>query len=77
MLADLQSYPQLIREIASYTHRINGAVAQHKAIARLADGSNLHINEVWIDNADLHRPRRLALPGSRPRPATGLNDKTW
>jgi hypothetical protein len=49
MLADLQSYSQLIREIVSYDHRINGAVAQHKAIARLADGSNLHINEVWIE----------------------------
>lgn len=24
-------------------------MAQYKAIARLADGSNLHINEVWID----------------------------
>lgn len=49
MLADLQAYPRLIREIVSYDHRINGAVAQHKAVARLADGSNLHINEVWID----------------------------
>lgn len=49
MLADLQAYPQLIREIVSYDHRINGAVAQQKAIARLVDGSNLHINEVWID----------------------------
>ncbi len=49
MLEDLQSYPQLILEIVSYHHRMTGAVAQHKAIARLADGSSLHINEVWIE----------------------------
>jgi hypothetical protein len=49
MLEDLQSYPQLILEIVSYHHRIDGAVAQHKAIARLADGSSLHINEVWVE----------------------------
>ena len=49
MLATLQSYPQLILEVVNYSHRLNGAVAQHKAVARLVDGSNLHFNEVWID----------------------------
>ncbi len=49
MLADLQSYPQLILEIVSYEHRINDVVAQHKAVVRLVDGSTLHINEVWIE----------------------------
>lgn len=49
MLEELRSHPQLILEVVSYSHRINGAVAQHKAVARLVDGSTLHINEVWID----------------------------
>jgi len=49
MLATLQLYPQLVLEVVSYSHRLNGAVAQHKAVARLVDGSNLHINEVWIE----------------------------
>jgi hypothetical protein len=48
MLEELRSHPQLILEVVSYSHRINGAVAQHKAVARLVDGSTLHINEVWI-----------------------------
>lgn len=39
----------MVREIVSYDHRINGAVAQQKAIVRLVDGSNLLINEVWIE----------------------------
>lgn len=54
MLAVLQSYPQLVLEVVSYNHRLNGAVAQHKAVVRLVDGSNLHINEVWIDG-ELHK----------------------
>lgn len=49
MLEELRSHPQLILEVVSYSHRINGAVAQHKAVARLVDGSTLHINEVWIE----------------------------
>jgi hypothetical protein len=46
MLEELRSHPQLILEVVSYSHRINDAVAQHKAVARLVDGSTLHINEV-------------------------------
>lgn len=49
MLEELRSHPQLILEVVSYSHRINGAVAQHKAVARMMDGSTLHINEVWIE----------------------------
>jgi hypothetical protein len=49
MLEELRSHPQLILEIVSYSHRINGAVAQHKAVASLVDGSTPHINEVWIE----------------------------
>ena len=49
MLEELRSHPQLILEVVSYSHRINGAVAQHKAVARLVDGSTLHINEVWSE----------------------------
>jgi len=49
MLEELRSQPQLILEVVSYNHRIDGAVAQHKAVTRLVDGSTLHINEVWIE----------------------------
>ena len=48
MLAQMQAYPTLIVEIIDYTHRLNGLVEQFKAVARLRDGSNLHLNEVWI-----------------------------
>jgi hypothetical protein len=49
MFTELQSRPELVDEIISYTHRLSGSVEQYKAVARLADGSNLHINEVWVD----------------------------
>ena len=49
MLAQLQARPTLIVEVTNYIHRLGGPVAQFKAVARLVDGSNLHINEVWID----------------------------
>ena len=49
MLTQLQSRSALIEEISGYTHRLSGSVEQFKAVARLLDGSNLHINEVWVD----------------------------
>lgn len=54
MLKELQSRPDLILTIVQYEHRLRGAVEQFKAVARLADGTNLHINEVWIDGG-LHK----------------------
>lgn len=48
MLAHLQAHPTLIVEVIDYTHRLSGAVEQFKAVARLRDGSNLHLNEVWV-----------------------------
>ena len=48
MLARLLANPALIVEVIDYTHRLNGPVEQFKAVARLIDGSNLHLNEVWI-----------------------------
>lgn len=49
MLTELQSRPELILEVTSYTHRLSGSVEQFQAIARLQDGTSLHINEVWVD----------------------------
>lgn len=49
MFQELRSRSQLILEIISYTHRLSGPVEQFKAVARLTDGSDLHINEVWVD----------------------------
>jgi hypothetical protein len=49
MFAQLQARPRLVEETISFTHRLSGSVAQYKAIVRLKDGSNLHINEVWVD----------------------------
>ncbi len=54
MLPQLQARADLILTVLSYEHRLNGDVAQYKAIVQLVDGSRLHINEVWIANA-LHK----------------------
>lgn len=48
MLGKLQANPNLIVHIHSYEHRRRETVEQFKAVAQLADGSRLHINEVWI-----------------------------
>ena len=48
MLAHLQAHPPLIVEVIDYTHRLSGAVEQFKAVARLREGSNLHLNEVRV-----------------------------
>lgn len=48
MLSTLQSYPNLVVYILRYEHWVRGEVEQHKAVVQLADGSRLHLNEVWI-----------------------------
>lgn len=50
MLAQLQARPELVVAVLQYDHCLRGAVAQFKAVARLADGTSLHLNEVWIDD---------------------------
>ncbi|MCA9917901.1 MAG: hypothetical protein KC445_08120 [Anaerolineales bacterium] len=49
MLEKLRSRPKLIIAVASYDHRLKGAVEQYKAVVHLSDGSRLHINEVWLE----------------------------
>lgn len=48
MLTILQAHPALILVILQYEHRVQAQVEQFKAIVELADGSRLHINEVWL-----------------------------
>jgi hypothetical protein len=48
MLVALRSYPDLIVRVLRYEHRVRAEVEQHKAVVQLADGSRLHLNEVWI-----------------------------
>ncbi|CAN5671300.1 DUF6516 family protein [soil metagenome] len=50
MLTLLQARPALILAILQYEHRLQGQVEQFKAIVELADGSRLHINEVWLSS---------------------------
>ena len=47
MLAVLHSHTDLISSIERFEHRTNFAIEQYKAVARLIDGTTLHINEVW------------------------------
>jgi hypothetical protein len=54
MLSLLQAHPDLILPILQYEHRVQGHVEQFKAIVELADGSRLHINEVWLSSV-LHK----------------------
>jgi len=50
MLAALQSRTDLISSVERFEHRSSFAVEQYKAVARLIDGTTLHINEVWQSN---------------------------
>lgn len=54
MLAQLHARPRLVLTVVSYQHRLNGSLEQHKAVVTLADGSKLHINEVWL-HGSLHK----------------------
>ena len=46
--AELRRYPRLALAISRLTRRLNGSVEQIKADVQLADGSRLHINEVYV-----------------------------
>ncbi|MCZ7575164.1 MAG: hypothetical protein M5U01_41980 [Ardenticatenaceae bacterium] len=48
MLAHLQARSHLILTVSRYEHCLSGSVGQFKATALLADGSRLHLNEVWL-----------------------------
>ena len=48
MRAQLDARPALVVAVLSYEQRLRGSVEQFKAVVQLADGSCLHINEVWI-----------------------------
>jgi hypothetical protein len=50
MLEKLRSQPALITAVFNYEHRLKGTLEQFKAAVQLADGSRLHVNEVWIEN---------------------------
>jgi hypothetical protein len=50
MLEKLRSQPDLIKAVFDYEHRLKGTIEQYKAVVQLADGSRLHINEVWIED---------------------------
>ena len=54
MLSQLQSRSTLVVVVVKYEHRLSGSVEQFKAIAHLIDGSQLHLNEVWLDS-QLHK----------------------
>ena len=43
-------YADFVRRVVRYEHRVDGSLAQYKAVVDLADGTRLHINEVWIQN---------------------------
>jgi hypothetical protein len=46
--ATLSRFPRLVLTVARLTRRLNGSIEQIKADAQLADGSLLHINEVYV-----------------------------
>ncbi len=54
MLSQLQQHPDLILAVTKYEHRLTDTIEQFKAVAQLVDGSQLHLNEVWIDGT-LHK----------------------
>ena len=54
MLQQLRNHSELIVNIIKYEHRLEGSIEQFKAVVQLADGSRLHINEVWL-NGQLHK----------------------
>ena len=49
MFSDLQKYPSLIKAVFRYEHRSQTELDQFKAHLSLVDGSQLRLNEVWID----------------------------
>ena len=51
MFSDLQKYPSLIKAILRYDHRSQTELDQFKAHLSLVDGSQLRLNEVWIDGS--------------------------
>ena len=63
MRFEFQSYPALIVSVAKYEHRLRESIEQFKATLELADGSYLHVNEVWISGELKNTP----LTGSHPR----------
>ena len=42
-------YDRIVRRVVRYEHRVDGSLTQYKAAVDLADGTRLHINEVWIE----------------------------
>lgn len=50
MLAALQSRTDIIASVERFEHRSSFVIEQYKAVARLIDGTTLHINEVWHSN---------------------------
>jgi hypothetical protein len=49
MISDeLRRHPDLVAAVLSLTHRLDGPIEQLKAEIQLADGSHLHVNEVYI-----------------------------
>ena len=51
MLGEIQKYPSLIKAILRYDHRSQAELDQFKAHLALVDGSQLRLNEVWIDGS--------------------------
>lgn len=49
MLSQLRAHPALIQNVIKYERRLKESIEQFKAVVELANGSYLHINEVWID----------------------------
>jgi len=47
--SSIESYPLLVLTVVKYEHRIRESLEQFKAVLELADGSYLHVNEVWLD----------------------------
>jgi hypothetical protein len=45
----LASYPAVVVGVASVDHRVREGIEQYKAKLLLADGSSLHVSEVWVD----------------------------
>lgn len=50
MLEKLRSQSELVKAIYQYEHRQKGTIEQFKAVVQLADGSQLYINEVWVES---------------------------
>jgi len=48
MRAQLDSRSALVVALLRYEQRLRGSIEQFKAVVQLADGSYLHLNEVWI-----------------------------